>query len=150
VSSADLLLLNKTDLVPQTSLPHFEARLADCAPDTPILRSIYGRVDPAVLFPPDAEHMRQQRRRPMLSSHHHHDAFVVQQLEVEEEIAPDVLLARLKLLDMLRAKGFVRTTRGIELLQGVGSRLELTAATVNPPEHLIGHVVVISRSATSC
>lgn len=149
VSSADLLLLNKTDLVPPTSLSTFEALLADFAPDTPVLHSVYCRIEPAVLFPPDADSMRRHRRMQVTSAHHHHGAFVVQEIEVEEEIEPDVLLARLKQLDMLRAKGFVRTTRGIELLQGVGSRLELTRATVIPPTHLIGHVVLICRSGST-
>lgn len=146
VSSADLLLLNKTDLVPTTSLPDFEAQLADCAPDTPVLHSVYGRINPAVLFPPDADRVRQRRHRQTVPSHHHHEAFTVQELNVEEEIEPDVLLERLKQLDMLRAKGFVRTTRGIELVQGVGRRLELTTSIVTPPDRLIGHVVVIRRT----
>lgn len=146
VSSADLLLLNKTDLVPRSSLQDFEARLADVAPDTPVLHSVYGRVDPAVLFPPDAADIRRRRRQQTLSAHHHHDVFEVQELEVEEQIEPDVLLTRIQQLGTLRAKGFVRTTRGVELLQGVGRRLELTRPTFAPPPRLIGHVVVIRRT----
>lgn len=148
VSSADLLLLNKTDLVPRASLQHVEALLATCAPDTPVLHSVYGRVDPAVLFPPDADGLRLRQRRQTLSAHHHHhhDAFMVQELEVEAYIEPDDLLARVRRPNTLRAKGFVRTSRGIELLQGVGRRFELSQPTVTPPAHLIGHVVVISRA----
>jgi len=146
VSAADLLLLNKTDLLPRASLQDVDARLADLAPDTPVLHSVYGRVDPVVLFPPDAAGIRMRRRQRTPQVHHHHDAFEVQELDVEEQIEPDVLLARIQQLGMLRAKGFVHTTRGIELLQGVGRRLELTRPMVAPPAHLVGHVVVIRRS----
>ena len=90
--------------------------------------------------------MRQHRRQQRPPSHHHHDSFLVQELEVEEEIEPGALLERLKQLDMLRAKGFVHTTRGIELIQGVGRRLELTKPMLTPPDQLIGRVVVIRRA----
>ncbi len=146
VSSADLLLLNKTDLVPEVSLKALEMQLIDLAPGTPVLRTVHGQIEPQVLFPPDPEGNRLQRRHQTTPSQHQHEAFVSYELEVEENIAPDVLLERLQRLAMLRAKGFVRTTRGIEIVQGVGRRLELTSPTVTPPAHLIGRVVVISRT----
>ena len=146
VSSADLLLVNKTDLVPEVSLTGLETRLTDLAPDTPILHTVRGQIDTHVLFPPDPEGNRLRRRHQITPSQHHHQTFVSYELEVEENIAPDVLLERLERLSMLRAKGFVRTTRGIEIVQGVGRRLELTSTTAIPPAHLIGRVVVISRA----
>ena len=62
-------------------------------------------------------------------------------------IEPGELLAQLKGLGMLRAKGFVRTAEGLQLLQGVGRRLELVPPPSSPPEGLIGRVVVIRRAA---
>ena len=41
----------------------------------------------------------------------------------------------------------VRTAEGLQLLQGVGRRLELVAPSSAPPERLIGRVVVIRRAA---
>lgn len=146
VSSADLLLLNKTDLVPEISLSRLEMQLIDLAPDAPVLRTVHGQIEPHVLFPPDPAGRRLQRRQQTTASPHQHEAFVSYELQVEENIAPDDLLERLQRLTMLRAKGFVKTTRGVELVQGVGRRLELTSPTTPPPAHLIGHVVVISRS----
>src|SRR5262245_24980497 len=61
VSSADLLLLNKLDLVPPESLESLEALLHDMAPDTPVVRSIHGRIDPSLLFPPDLQGLRARR-----------------------------------------------------------------------------------------
>lgn len=146
VSSADLLLLNKIDLVPPGVLPGFEARLAEMAPDTPVIRAMHGQIEPAVLFPPDPEgHRRGRRANPSVPSAHHHEAFAVQEITIEEGIEPHALLDQLRGLSMLRAKGFVQTSRGLRLVQGVGRRLELTEAPGSPPDALIGRVVVITR-----
>ena len=148
VSAADLLLLNKIDLVPQETLAPVEATLHSLAPDTPIVRSIQGQVDPAVLFPPDPAGLRAQRRaaRPE-SIPHQHDTFTAQEIRVEEGIEPDVLSARLRRLGALRAKGFVQTAHGLRLVQGVGRRFELAEVSLLPPAALLGRVVVITRNA---
>ncbi|ETW92309.1 MAG: hypothetical protein ETSY1_44225 [Candidatus Entotheonella factor] len=52
VTSADLLLLNKIDLVPGESLDRLEGILCEMAPEVPILRGVHGQVAPDVLFPP--------------------------------------------------------------------------------------------------
>ena len=62
LTSADLLVLNKIDLVPDGVLPAIETRLRDIEPEAPIVHSNHGQVDPAVLFPPDPERLRRQRR----------------------------------------------------------------------------------------
>lgn len=147
VSSADLLLLNKIDLVPDTSLTRLEAVLDDMAPDTPIIRCVHGEVEPALLFPPDPEGWRAQRRASVgTQTPHHHEAFVAQELEIEDGIEPQLLVEQLRHQGTLRAKGFVRTSHGVQLVQGVGRRIEVTDAPVSPPERLVGHVVVIRRA----
>jgi G3E family GTPase len=147
VSSADLLLLNKIDLVPDTSLPYLEAVLDDMAPDTPIIRCVHGEVEPALLFPPDPDGWRAQRRESGGSqTPHHHEEFVAQDLEIEDGIEPQLLVEQLRQQGTLRAKGFVRTSRGVQLVQGVGRRIEVTDAPVPPPETLIGRVVIIRRT----
>jgi cobalamin biosynthesis protein CobW len=149
VSSADLLLLNKVDLIPPEALGRVEAMLSALAPETPMVRSIQGSIDPAVLFPPDLAGMRSQRRatRQELPPHQH-DLFHAQELSVEEGIEPDVLSERLRHLGTLRAKGFVQTSQGLRLVQGVGRRIELTEVTLLPPPALLGRVVVITKSAS--
>ena len=62
VSSADLLLLNKIDLAPAADLDRLDALLHDMAPDTPVLHTCHGEVEPALLFPPDPDGLRRQRR----------------------------------------------------------------------------------------
>jgi cobalamin biosynthesis protein CobW len=149
VSSADLLLLNKVDLIPPEALGQVEARLYGLAPETPMVRSIQGSIDPAVLFPPDLAGIRSQRRaaRPEPPPHQH-DMFHAQEISVEEGIEPEVLSERLRHLGTLRAKGFVQTSQGLRLVQGVGRRIELTEVTLLPPPTLLGRVVVITRSVS--
>jgi cobalamin biosynthesis protein CobW len=150
VSSADLLLLNKIDLISPEALGRVEAMLHALVPETPLVRSIQGAVDPAVLFPPDPAGIRAQRRtaRPAPPPHQH-DMFQAQEIAVEEGIEPEALYERLHRLGTLRAKGFVQTSQGLRLVQGVGRRIELTEVTLLPPAALLGRVVVITRRASS-
>jgi cobalamin biosynthesis protein CobW len=147
ISSADLLLLNKIDLISQEALERVEALLHTLAPDTPTVWSIQGQVDPVVLFPPDPTGLRSQRRttRPDPPPHQH-DMFSAQEIRVEDGVEPDVLSARLRRLGALRAKGFVQTSQGLRLVQGVGRRIELAEVTLSPAPDLLGRVVVIARS----
>ena len=146
VSSADLLLLNKIDLVPQASIGELEAMLQHMAPDTPVVHSIYGRVDASVLFPPDLRGLRAQRRAAGAQpTPHDHDSFMAYELPVEDGIDPDLLTERLRSLGMLRGKGFVRTSHGLRLVQGVGRRIELSVPPLSPPAALVGRVVIIVR-----
>ena len=148
VSSADLLLLNKIDLVPASCLPELEAVLGEMAPEVPIIRSVQGEVEPALLFPPDPEGLRARRRAAGGNPHpHHHEAFAAEEVGVEANIEPDVLVQRLRQEGVLRAKGFVHTSRGLKLIQGVGRRIELTEPIQTPPEGMIGRVVVIRRAS---
>lgn len=147
ISSADLLLLNKIDLISKEALGEAEALLQTIAPETPRVRSIQGQVNSAVLFPPDSAGLRAQRR----TTHpepppHQHDMFRAQEIYVEAGIEPDVLSERLRRLGALRAKGFVQTAHGLRLVQGVGRRIELVEVTLVPLPDLLGKVVVITRS----
>ena len=145
-SSADLLLLNKIDLVADAVLPRLEARLREIEPNAPILHTVHADVDPALLFPPDPDGRRSGRRtEPPQARPHHHEVFETQELEVEPGVSPDALIARLEELGVLRAKGFVETASGPRLVQGVGARIELDEVAEPPPPELLGRVVVIRR-----
>ncbi len=142
VSSADLLLLNKLDLVASSEIPALEARLAEMAPDTPIVRVVRGEVDPALLFLPDAA---TSRDTPLQHPPHTHESFESELLHFEPGISPEALCLALKNAGALRAKGFVHTSEGLRLVQGVGRRIELEVPRVGPPTELEGQVVVIRR-----
>ncbi len=146
VTSADFLWLNKVDLVPVDTLDRLEAILYEMAPETPILRCTHGRVASHVLFPPEPDPLRGQRREAGGTVQpHHHESFVTKTLKIPDGIDPEALVAQLHGLGMLRAKGFVRTSRGFQLLQGVGRRIELTDVESLPCQALLGWVVVIGR-----
>jgi hypothetical protein len=57
--------------------------------------------------------------------------------EIEQELTSDGLL---------RAKGFASTDEGIRLVQVVGRRIEITAPPFDPPDELIGQIVLIRRA----
>ena len=147
VSSADLLVLNKIDLVSPPKLAHVESALDEMAPGTPIVRSINGLVDTALLFPPNpAERQKQRSVASHTSKAHTHENFQVNVLKIETGIEPDRLIRLLKQHEALRIKGAVQTSSGLRVIQGVGSRIDLVPSPPDLPSHLIGQVVVISRS----
>ena len=147
LTSADLLVLNKLDLVPSEALPAIEARLREIEPEAPIVHSIHGQVDPAVLFPPDAEDLRRQRRQGgREAAPHMHEHFTSEIIAVEPGIDEASLVERFHAIGALRAKGFVETAAGPRLLQGVGGRVQLHAVAAPPDAALRGKVVVIRRA----
>jgi cobalamin biosynthesis protein CobW len=145
VSSADLLLLNKLDLVADDTRRSIEGLLAELAPATPVLHGVRGEVDPAVLFAPDAAAL-ERRRRARVERPHSHEHFETVELSVEEGVASDELLRRLDAERALRIKGFVATREGLRLVQGVGPRIELSEAGAPPSADLVGRLVLIRRS----
>ena len=148
VSSADLLLLNKLDLVETGQLDRIEQTLEGLAPGTPVIRAIRGAVDPALLFPPDPRGRRASRPEARAEPHSH-DAFCSEELQVEPGISETELAERLRGLGALRAKGFVRTSEGLRVVQGVGTRIEFGEVVADPPPALLGRVVVVYRRARS-
>jgi cobalamin biosynthesis protein CobW len=145
LTSADLVLLNKIDLVSPAALTSIEARLSEIEPDAPILHSTHGQVDPAVLFPPDVAGVRRARRSGDKEiAPHLHDHFESEVVTVASGASPDRLIERFRDAGVLRAKGFVDTTHGLRLLQGVGSRVQLHP-TGEVADELIGKVVVIRK-----
>jgi len=147
VSSADLLLLNKLDLVAAQAIPELEAALREIEPDAPLVGAIHAQLDPALLFPPDPDGVRERRRsEPSDIQPHHHEQFVTEEFSVAEGAEPDALVERVRALAPLRAKGFVITSEGPRILQGVGPRIELSKLDFAPPAELLGRIVVVRRS----
>ena len=59
---------------------------------------------------------------------------------------PEALIERLRAIAPLRAKGFVETSAGIRLVQGVGPRVELSELDFTPDSDLLGRIVLIRRA----
>lgn len=143
-SSADLLVLNKIDLIPAAGLADLESRLREIEPETPIVHSSHGRIDTALLFPPELSGRRSgpmPDRRP-----HAHEQFVTREARIPAGLSEAELRERLSEAGLLRAKGFVQSADGLRLVQVVGRRIEIEPVAAVPDASLIGRVVLISRA----
>ncbi len=146
VSSADIVVLNKVDLVPEDSLGKLEHILHDMAPDAPMIRSIQGQVDTSVVFPPAPDQTASSKRKAQPEHRPHtHEAFESQELSIDQDISPEQLVQQLQSLQALRIKGIVNTSDGLKLVQGVGPRIDLSAPPSNLPQEIIGRLVAIRR-----
>ena len=147
VTSSDLLILNKIDLVDEDELARAQETLRDIEPESPIVLAEQGAVDVALLFPPDADRVDRSGAMPEARSHTH------EQFETEVWTPPVGLTAAelekaLHQPGLLRAKGFVHTDQGTRLVQVVGHRVELHEIEYSPPATLEGQVVLIRRRPT--
>ena len=145
VSSADLLVLNKIDLVPESELEAIEARLREIEPEAPLVRAIQGQIEPNLLFPPDA--MTVDRSGPGPGPHpHHHESFDTEIWNVPDGMKEAEIETVLSDTRLLRAKGFVETENGSRLLQLVGRRVEWSEPEFTPDPKQVGRIVLIRRA----
>jgi G3E family GTPase len=138
VSGADLLLLNKCDLVGDPA--PVEAVLSAMNPGCPIVRCVRGVVEPELLYPSGPRGHRPAHRH---DHDHDHAAFSNRELAVPAGMSVAAAAAWIDARKGIRTKGFVRTTEGVRVVQGVGRRLELIVPDVPVDEALVGRVVVI-------
>jgi cobalamin biosynthesis protein CobW len=146
VHSADLLVLNKVDLVPEAEIEALEARLRTIEDEAPIVRAVQGEIETALLFPPDAGAADRSGPAPEHPDHHH-EHFTTAIWTVPAGTPREALEAKLTGDEaLLRAKGFVELDGAIHLVQLVGRRLEIEPSEVEPPPASIGKLVQISRA----
>ncbi len=147
LQAADLVVINKCDLLEEASIEGLKGLLGALTEGQPILLAEHAEVDPELLFPPDPDGARKARRDPDAQPiPHTHDTFTTEEIAIpdgrtEAEIRSEVWAA-----GAIRAKGFVRTADGVQLVQGVGPRITIGPAPIDPPDALIGRVVVIRRA----
>lgn len=146
LEAADLVLLNKRDLVDAAALELARARLHEMTNGRPIIDAEHAQVLPELLFPPDPSDARQARRDPKATMHPHvHEAFNTRELSFPGVVDAEDVVARVQLEGALRAKGFIRTTQGVRVIQGVGERVQVDIPSVPVAEDLVGRVVIIYR-----
>ena len=134
LAAADMVLLNKTDLVDADELAALEATVGGrLRPGVKLVRGTHGTVPRAVLLGLDAAAEDDLARRP--SHHddaggHDHDDFTAFHLDLPDPPAPEPLITRLRDLarahDILRVKGVVAVEgRDMRLvIHGVGDRFQ--------------------------
>ncbi|MFP6640163.1 MAG: GTP-binding protein [Myxococcota bacterium] len=148
VTSADLLILNKVDLVRADDLDRALERLREMEPDAPVVKCSWGEVPIDLLFPPSAQEV--DRSGPMpVAPFHHHEQFETEIWVVEAGITTKALETRLSEPGLLRAKGFVETDEGPHLVQVVGRRIEVQSVESIPHRDLANRIVLIRRTAES-
>jgi len=123
LAAADLVVLNKTDLIAADALEALSAWLANEIPGVRLLTAVRGELPPAVLFGvhDDAD--------PLPGEAHTHERYRAWHYSAETCVDEQNLRAFLDGLgdDVIRAKGLVAIGAGRSLeVQRVGGRLELT------------------------
>ena len=141
VSSADLLLLNQLDQVPEAQIPDLKAKLSDQAPETPIVLSSYCKIDPEIIFVD--QRIRSTSEKETAPRPHTHPNYSSKEIVIDNQPSASELKTRLEKLNALRIKGFVQCKEGFRLVQGVGPRIELTAVDNLPDEATLNHIIVI-------
>ena len=146
VSSADIVVLNKVDLVSEDAIGPVEELLQNMAPDAPFIQSIQGEINTSVVFPPTSTQATSSKRKsqPEIMPHTH-ETFEAQELSFPSDITPEQLLEELHPLQALRIKGIVNTSEGPKLVQGVGPRIDLSAPPSQIPEEMLGRLIAIRR-----
>jgi G3E family GTPase len=146
VASADLLVVNKLDLVSPDDVERIDSFLREIEPDAPILHTTEGRLDARVLFPPDSRAARIERRDAgVVAAEHSHDHFECEVVSEDARSGLEELSERLAALDAVRIKGFVHAKAGVVLVQGVGRRIAISPTDISPPPGALGRLVVIRR-----
>ena len=149
VTSADLIILNKTDLVDANQLTTAEARLREIEPEAPIIRACQGDVPPGVLFPPDllaGTRVGDRQGTPPETRPHSHESFETEVWPVPQGLDEEQVRERLSQPGLLRAKGFVRLGSEVQLVQVVGRRIEIHPSDREVDPELLGRIVLIRRA----
>ena len=157
LACADMVLLNKTDLVAAGELAALEAALgARLRPGVKLVRGAHGAVPPAVLFGLAAAAEDDLAARPSHhdgAADHDHDDFTSFHLDVPGLRAPEPLIATLRDLvrrhDILRVKGVLAIDgRDMRMVvQGVGERFQhYYDRDWRPDEPRAGRLVFIGAS----
>lgn len=158
VQGADLVLLSKVDLVDAPTRARAVARLADLAPDAPVIEAVRGDVSVDLFYPRgprasashdhDHDHVDgDEHGHPHAhAGPHAHEAWTSAELHVPAGLPEADAYAFVEARRGVRTKGFVQTAEGVRLVQGVGRRLELTEPEGPVAPELLGRVVVIRRA----
>ena len=149
ITSADLIVLNKVDLLTPEALERAEHRLRTIEPEAPVVRALHGDLPSGLLFPPDflAGEAAPDRSGPGPKARpHSHEAFETEVWEVPPGLSNQDLESLLDQPELLRAKGFAQTTSGTQLVQVVGRRIELRPADGAVDPQLLDRIVLIRRA----
>lgn len=145
IEGADLVLLNKVDLVEAAALDGLAAAVEAMNPGVPVLPCARADVDPRILLAASVSPRGPETHVPAPAHPHTHEHFATDELAVPRGSTLDALEAQLAGLSALRIKGFVALAEGVHVVQGVGRRMEILPFDGEVDPALLGRVVVIRR-----
>lgn len=138
LADADMVLLNKTDLVTAAELAVLREWLPQFAPEARLIETQRAVLDPAVIL----QNFMQVERAEYAGPFQHVDGFETRRLDVSEPVDAALFAAELMRNNpgLVRAKGFVRDVGGaMKTVQIVGRRSEVSAA---PEGVSVGGVII--------
>lgn len=140
---ADLVLLNKCDLVARAQLADLQSWLKAKAPNATCVSVQQAKVPNGVVLQP----FERTDVAPQTAFHPHAEAFESRILSFEGACDADDIAQRLAAaeLNLIRAKGFVPTPDGMRAIHVVGRRWAVTEA----PDGAVSGVVVIAETSGS-
>lgn len=129
LADADLVLLNKSDLVSGAELKKVQNWLLTAAPDAAVVTAQYARVSVEVIL----QGFEVAPHGTGVGDTPHTPAFRTQILKIGHVNDVDALARRLahRDLGLIRAKGFVKTQGGMRAIQVVGRRWSVSKAPGN-------------------
>jgi G3E family GTPase len=123
IEEADILLLNKIDLVDPREIEPLETKLCNINPSAAIVRTVRCRIDPELLFG-----ISQSREKKIAPPRHEHqpelESFIFTSDKTFSRDRFERFVDRLP-SSVIRAKGFVRFPDGVQLFNFVVGRWEL-------------------------
>ncbi len=136
LADADLLLLNKADLVDADTRADIQAWLSDRAENASVIATEHAALSLDIVTGLTAD------PKPIGHNHHHaHEAdetFISVSIPMPDPVDAEALVTRLAELDLLRAKGFVRDISGqMMAIQTVGRRSAIRPASGTPQPGLV-------------
>ena len=145
IQMADLVLLNKVDLVPEDRLGNIRKILRDLNPSALVLETVKCQIDPGLIF--GRELHREAKAVPSFDRGHEHRMESFEVL-LEGTISRNDFERIFSSLpaSIYRAKGFVRFENGMHLCSYVAGRFELEAW---PDEKVKSGIVFIGKEARS-
>jgi G3E family GTPase len=149
IEGADILLLNKVDLIESEQIEPLETKLHEINPTAAIVRTERCRVDPELLF--GVPQLREKKVSP--PKHKHHLEFECFAFTSKKTFSRDCFERFADSLPaaVIRAKGFVRFANGAQLFNFVVGRWDLEPFESDSTELVfIGKRIAAEREAILC
>jgi G3E family GTPase len=146
IEGADILLLNKTDLVGAAQIEPLETKLHEINPNAAIVRTDRCRIDPELLF--GVSQSREKKIAP--PTHEHQPEFESFTFSSDKTFSRDCFERFADALpeNVTRAKGFVRFPDGAHLFNFVAGRWELESFEADKTELVfIGKGIAAEKEA---